>query len=147
MKKSNNIDITETSAQDTDSLQFRYSRLVPMASSKTPLLRNRFLLSSQAVSESKRDGLTWTCSKFLSSTQGWISDMHVCPTFPAFLPFLRFGFFSKMERQTLHQSSQAGCFSQFLKGITKNNNFSKNCGYFDYKVKTNLTTCTFQRLF
>ena len=39
-------------------------------------------------------------------------------TFPAFLPFLRFGFFSKMGRQTLHQSSQAGCFSQFLKGTT-----------------------------
>ena len=41
--------------------------------------------------------------------------VHVCPTFPAFLPFLRFGFFSKMGRQTLHQSSQAECFSQFLK--------------------------------
>ena len=26
--------------------------------------------------------------------------------------------FSKMGRQTLHQSSQAGCFSQFLKGRT-----------------------------
>ena len=36
----------------------------------------------------------------------------------AFLPFLRFGFFSKMGRQTLHQSSQAGCFSQFLKCTT-----------------------------
>ena len=35
-----------------------------------------------------------------------------------FLSFLRFGFFSKMGRQTLHQSSQAGCFSQFLKGTT-----------------------------
>ena len=35
-----------------------------------------------------------------------------------FWPFLRFGFFSKMGRQTLHQSSQAGCFSQFLKGTT-----------------------------
>ena len=26
--------------------------------------------------------------------------------------------FSKTGRQTLHQSSQAGCFSQFLKGTT-----------------------------
>ena len=44
--------------------------------------------------------------------------VHVCPTFPAFLPFLRFGFSFEMGRQTLHQSSQAGCFSQFLKGTT-----------------------------
>ena len=35
-----------------------------------------------------------------------------------FLPFLWFGFFSKMGRQTLHQSSQAGCFNRFLKGTT-----------------------------
>ena len=40
--------------------------------------------------------------------------------FRLFLPFLRFGFFSKMVRQTLHQSSQTGCFSQFLKGTTLN---------------------------
>ena len=37
-----------------------------------------------------------------------------------------------MGRQILHQSSQAGCFSQFLKGTTINNNFSKKCGYFDW---------------
>ena len=29
--------------------------------------------------------------------------VYVCPIFPAFLPFLKFGFFSKMGRQTWHQ--------------------------------------------
>ena len=35
-----------------------------------------------------------------------------------FCRFQGLAFFSKMGRQTLHQSSQAGCFSQFLKGTT-----------------------------
>ena len=32
--------------------------------------------------------------------------------------FKSFSFFSKMGGQTLHQSSQAGCFSQFLRDTT-----------------------------
>ena len=33
-----------------------------------------------------------------------------------FCHFKSLAFFSKMGGQTLHQSSQEGCFSQFLKG-------------------------------
>ena len=64
-----------------------------------------------------------------------------------FCRFQGLAFFSKMGRQTLHQSSQAGYFSQFLKGTMIKQQFFKKCGYFDYRVRTNLTTGTFQRLF
>ena len=46
------------------------------------------------------------------------NDVRVCHIFLAFLATLKLWLFSKMGGQTLRQSSQKGCFSQFFKGTT-----------------------------
>ena len=45
----------------------------------------------------------------------WLKITKLCPYlsyFPGFLAILKVCFFSKIEGQSLHQSSQTGCFSQ-----------------------------------
>ena len=53
-----------------------------------------------------------------------------------FWPSWKFGFYSKIGGggggETVNQSRQTGCFSQFFKGTPISNDFSKKkCGYFD----------------
>ena len=56
--------------------------------------------------------------------------VHVCPVFPTFYHFESLAFFSKTGGQSLHRSSQAGCFKNFSKVYKQlNNNFSKKRGY------------------
>ena len=81
----------------------------------------------------------------------WIKITELCPClsyFPGFMAILKFGFsFENWWDKLYTKSVRRNALVNFAKLQILSNNFSKKCGYFDEKARTNLEANTYARLF